>query len=39
LIVGGAAPALAGETATGVRFDLAVPRTRSLLIEFHRGTW
>jgi len=26
-------------TATGAAFDLATPRQRSLLIEFHRGTW
>jgi hypothetical protein len=39
VIAGGAAPALAGETASGEPFDLATPRTRSLLIEFHRGTW
>jgi len=30
---------LAGETAAGESFDLAAPRARSLLIEFHRGTW
>ena len=41
IVVGEAAPALAGTTATGLAFDLAVPspRTCSLLIEFHRGTW
>jgi hypothetical protein len=36
---GDRAPALAGETAAGIPFDLAAPRQRSLLIEFHRGTW
>jgi hypothetical protein len=36
---GDPAPALAGVTATGTPFDLAAPRKRSLLIEFHRGTW
>ncbi len=39
MIAGDTAPALAGETATGDPFDLAAPRTRSTLIEFHRGTW
>ena len=41
ITVGEPAPALAGVTATGEPFDLAAPRTRprSLLIEFHRGTW
>jgi hypothetical protein len=43
IVVGEAAPALAGTTATGAPFDLASPATRqstrSLLIEFHRGTW
>jgi hypothetical protein len=33
------APALAGQTATGDTFDLAAPRKRSMLVEFHRGTW
>ena len=37
--VGSAAPALEGTTASGDPFDLAAPRTRSVLIEFHRGTW
>jgi len=37
--VGSAAPALSGTTASGVPFDLAGARTRSILIEFHRGTW
>jgi hypothetical protein len=37
--VGDAAPALAGRTATGDAFDLAAPRKRSMLVEFHRGTW
>jgi hypothetical protein len=36
---GDPAPFLAGVTATGAHFDLAAPRQRSLLIEFHRGTW
>ena len=41
IAVGEAAPALAGTTATGRAFELApsIPRPRSLLIEFHRGTW
>jgi hypothetical protein len=39
LVVGAAAPALAGTTADGRAFDLAAPRSRSVLIEFHRGTW
>jgi len=41
IVVGETAPALAGTTATGLAFDLAAPapRSRSLLIEFHRGTW
>ena len=34
-----AAPVLAGRTATGDPFDLAAPRARMVLIEFHRGTW
>ena len=37
---GDTAPALAGTTATGEPFDLSSPaRSRSILIEFHRGTW
>ena len=41
IAVGEAAPALTGTTATGLAFELAsaVPRPRSFLIEFHRGTW
>ena len=39
IVVGEAAPALAGITAAGEPFDLASPRPRALLIEFHRGTW
>ena len=41
IVAGGLAPALSGLTATGKPFDLASPRpsSRSLLIEFHRGTW
>ncbi len=39
IVVGEAAPSLAGLTATGDPFDLASPRPRPLLIEFHRGTW
>lgn len=36
---GDPAPELAGRLAGGGTFDLAAPRTRSILIEFHRGTW
>jgi hypothetical protein len=36
---GDTAPELSGTTATGQPFDLATPRPRSILIEFHRGTW
>jgi hypothetical protein len=39
MIAGDLAPALVGITATGAPFDLAAPRPRSILIEFHRGTW
>lgn len=43
IVAGEPAPALAGVTATGAPFDIASPptrpRARSLLIEFHRGTW
>jgi hypothetical protein len=39
LTAGDPAPALAGPTATGDPFDLAAPRDRSILVEFHRGTW
>lgn len=43
IVVVDPAPALAGTTATGTPFDLAsplaAPRARSLLVEFHRGTW
>jgi hypothetical protein len=39
VIAGDVAPALAGPTASGDAFDLDTPRTRLLLIEFHRGTW
>jgi len=39
LVVGAAAPVLAGTTADGRAFDLAAPRSLSVLIEFHRGTW
>lgn len=39
VVAGQAAPPLSGTTATGESFDVAAPRERSLLIEFHRGTW
>jgi len=39
IALGEAAPSLAGLTATGEPFDLASPRSRSILIEFHRGAW
>ena len=39
MTAGDPAPALAGLTATGAPYDLAAPRARSVLIEFHRGTW
>ena len=39
MTAGEPAPALSGVTATGATFDLAAPRARSVLIEFHRGTW
>jgi hypothetical protein len=39
VIAGEPAPALAGYIATGDPFDLAAPRARAILIEFHRGTW
>ena len=39
IAVGEAAPVLTSITAPGAHFDLAAPRQRSLLIEFHRGTW
>ena len=41
IAIGDPAPALAGLTVTGEPFELASPhpRPRSLLIEFHRGTW
>ena len=39
MTAGDPAPALAGTTATGAPFDLASPRPRRILIEFHRGTW
>ena len=38
-VVGAPAPELAGTTADGAAFNLASPRKRGLLIEFHRGTW
>jgi hypothetical protein len=38
-VVGQAAPPLSGTTAKGDPFDLSAPRERSILIEFHRGTW
>jgi hypothetical protein len=37
--VGHAAPPLSGTTATGEPYDLASPRAKSVLVEFHRGTW
>jgi peroxiredoxin len=36
---GDPAPALAGATATGEAFDLAAPRAKPALVEFHRGSW
>ena len=33
------APELSGTLGNGAAFDLATSRSRSLLIEFHRGTW
>jgi len=41
IVAGEPAPALSGVTATGEAFDLASrgSHSRSLLIEFHRGTW
>lgn len=38
-VAGRPAPPLIGTTAAGEAFDLAAPRERSILIEFHRGTW
>ena len=39
LAPGDRAPRLAGPLAGGGTFDLASPRARAILIEFHRGTW
>jgi hypothetical protein len=41
IVVGKPAPELSGLTATAEPFELASrgPHSRSLLIEFHRGTW